>query len=73
MSLLAGCSSKDASGSDVPQKVVHNLAADAARSIDPALNEAVDGTQVLYNAFEGLTRTDEMEQAISGVTWMKIN
>lgn len=70
MSLLAGCSSQEAGGSDVPQKVVHNLAADPA-SIDPALNEAVDGAQVLYNAFEGLTRTDESEQAISGIaeTW----
>ena len=71
MSLLAGCSSDDsAGGSDVPQKVVHNLGADPA-SVDPALNEAVDGSQVLNNAFEGLTRTDADEQTIPGVaeTW----
>jgi len=66
MSLLSGCSSNNSGGSDVPQKVVHNLSADPA-SIDPALNEAVDGSHVLQNAFEGLTRTDAMEQPIAGI------
>lgn len=66
MSLLSGCSSNNAGGSEVAQKVVHNLGADPA-SIDPALNEAVDGSQVLQNAFEGLTRTDAMEQPIAGI------
>ncbi|MGB5823579.1 MAG: ABC transporter substrate-binding protein, partial [Proteocatella sp.] len=66
MSLLSGCSSNNSGGSDVPQTVVHNLSADPA-SIDPALNEAVDGSHVLQNAFEGLTRTDAMEQPIEGI------
>lgn len=68
LSALTGCSTGTSGGADggVPQKVVHNLGADPA-SIDPALNEAVDGSNVLHNAFEGLTRTDEDEQPIPGV------
>lgn len=68
LSALTGCSTGDSGSGDggVPQKVVHNLGADPA-SIDPALNEAVDGSNVLHNTFEGLTRTDADEQPIPGV------
>ena len=46
--------------------VRHNLGADP-KTLDPALNTAVDGATVLANTFEGLMRLDEKEQPIPGI------
>lgn len=53
---------------DIPSggKVTHNLAADP-KTIDPALNAAVDGHQVIQSVFEGLFRIDENEKAVPGI------
>ena len=40
-----------------PGEIVYNLGADP-RTIDPALNQALDGANVIINAFDGLLRTD---------------
>lgn len=69
MSTLAGCGSskKVASGGTANSKeITFNLAADP-KTIDPALNQAVDGGILLVNMFEGLYKLDENQQPIPGV------
>lgn len=67
--LLAGCG-KTATTTDktsgVPQIIKYNLGAEPA-TLDPALNDAVDGATVISNAFEGLCRLDEKSNAVPGV------
>ena len=67
---LFGCGSKTTTETDktkgVAQVIKYNLAAEPA-TIDPALNDAVDGATVLSNAFEGLCRLDEKNSAVPGV------
>lgn len=46
--------------------VRYNLGADP-KTLDPALNTAVDGATVLSNLYEGLMRTDENEMPIPGM------
>ncbi len=65
-SVFAGCSSgskKDSAGNKV---VKINIGADP-RTIDPGLNNSVEGAQVICNAFEGLTNLDQQDKAIPGV------
>lgn len=60
-------------------EIVYNLGADP-RTIDPALNNAVDGANVIINMFEGLVRTsftdapepgcaESWEVSDDGMTW----
>lgn len=64
-SMFAGCSSKPAATKD-PQKVSYNLGADP-QTIDPGLNNSVEGGTVIENAFEGLVNIDTKEQPVPGV------
>lgn len=68
MSVLTGCggssSSDKAAGSK--QEMTFNLGADL-KTLDPALNQAVDGGIVLVNLFEGLYKLDENEKAIPAI------
>ena len=60
---LVACGEKDtASG----QELIHNLGVEV-KTIDPTLNNAVDGSTVIVNAFEGLYRVDVNNKAIPGV------
>jgi len=62
-SVFAGCSS----GSQTASKVVKiNIGADP-KTIDPGLNNSVEGSHVIVNAFEGLTNIDKNEKVIPGV------
>ena len=60
---LVGCGADSA---EVGQELIHNLGAEV-KTIDPALNNAVDGSTVIVNAFEGLARVDENNKAVPGV------
>lgn len=69
LSVLAGCGSKSSTGGSAKaseQVLTYNLGSDP-KTLDPALNNAVDGGIVLSNAFEGLCKVDENNKAISGV------
>lgn len=81
VTLLAGCGGNKESGGAATDPagttegtetsasggvVTHNLASDP-KTIDPALNAAVDGHQVIQSAFEGLCRVDENQKAIPGM------
>lgn len=69
MSVITGCgSSKNGGGASSSSKQVltYNLNADPA-TLDPALNNAVDGAIVIVNLFEGLYKLDENNKAIPGV------
>ncbi len=65
-----GCSQKGGKSGEgdkkTPQVIRYNLGADP-KTLDPALNAAVDGATVLSNAFEGLMRLDDKDQPIYGV------
>ena len=60
---LVGCGAESAEGG---QELIHNLGTEV-KTIDPALNNAVDGSTVIVNVFEGLTRVDENNKAVPGV------
>ena len=69
ISLFAGCGETTDGGDQAAAGggvVTHNLNS-APKSIDPALNTAVDGHQVIYGVFEGLCRLDERDQGIPGI------
>lgn len=66
LSVLAGCGKKEDSAAGVEQVIKYNLGADP-KTLDPALNSAVDGAIVLVNAFEGLMKLDEKDQPIKGI------
>jgi oligopeptide transport system substrate-binding protein len=48
------------------QVVKYNLGTDP-KTVDPALNDAVDGATVICNAFEGLMRLDAKDKPVYGV------
>ena len=58
--LLVGCGD-DSKKESSEQVLTYNLGADS-KTLDPALNTAVDGGIVIANAFEGLCRTDENDK-----------
>ncbi|OOM16689.1 peptide ABC transporter substrate-binding protein [Clostridium saccharobutylicum] len=66
VSVLTGCgaSSGNKAGAD-KQELTFNLGSDP-KTLDPALNQAVDGTIVLDNAFEGLCKLDDKDKAQPG-------
>ena len=62
------------------REIVYNLGADP-RTIDPVLNNAVDGSNVIYNLFEGLVHigfddapeagcAEKWEVSEDGMSWM---
>lgn len=63
LSLFAGCG---AGGAKSEQSIKFNIDSEP-KSIDPALNNGVNGGTVIVNAFEGLTRLDENNKVIPGV------
>jgi oligopeptide transport system substrate-binding protein len=66
MTALVGCGDKGADTTELKNVVRYNLAADV-KTIDPALNAAVDGAIVIVNSFEGLMRLDANDKAMPGV------
>lgn len=68
-SLLSGCGSSSSSNgtkSTAEQKLTYNLGADP-QTIDPGLNDSVEGGTVCANAFEGLLDLDANEKPVAGV------
>ncbi|NFA41123.1 peptide ABC transporter substrate-binding protein [Clostridium botulinum] len=66
LSVLAGCGKSGANNKADGQVMTYNLNADP-KTLDPALNNAVDGAIMLVNTFEGLCKLDENNKAIPGV------
>ncbi|MDP4144319.1 MAG: peptide ABC transporter substrate-binding protein [Bacillota bacterium] len=62
---FVGCGNKTGT-SAVKQVVTYNLGADP-KTIDPGLNDSLEGSNVISNAFEGLLRLDENSQPVAGV------
>ncbi|MDR3596156.1 peptide ABC transporter substrate-binding protein [Clostridium sp.] len=67
LTVLAGCGSKtsDKAATANKQELVYNLGSDP-KTLDPGLNQAVDGSIVAVNAFEGLAKLDDKDKAIPG-------
>ena len=65
---VVGCNSNDDNGDKAKgnEELIYNLGAEV-KTIDPALNNAVDGSIVICNAFEGLMRLDDNQKAIPGI------
>lgn len=72
ISTLAGCGSSSTTSSSSSsseaggKELVFNLGADP-KTIDPALNQAVDGGTLIENMFEGLYKLDEMKKHYPGL------
>lgn len=71
VSVLAGCgsSSNSSTGSDsgaAAKELNFNIGADL-KTLDPALNQAVDGGIVIENLFEGLYKPDDNMQPVPGI------
>lgn len=68
VSVLTGCGSSNSGSSTVAsgQELTFNLGSDV-KTLDPALNQAVDGAILLVNMFEGLYKLDENQKAIPGI------
>lgn len=64
---FAGCAGKTTT---TAQTIRYDLGAEP-KTIDPALNSAVESATIILNAFEGLTKMNEKEQPTPGVakTW----
>lgn len=70
LSVLTGCggsktADKGAATGGDKQELVFNLAADT-KTLDPGLNQSVDGAIIAVNAFEGLCKLDDKDKAIPG-------
>lgn len=70
LSVLVGCGGaktgdKGAATAGDKQELVFNLAADT-KTLDPGLNQSVDGAIIAVNAFEGLAKLDNKDKAIPG-------
>ena len=70
--LFIGCSGNEKSKTDgntitneVKQEIVYNLGSDP-QTIDPLLNTAIDGSNVIVNAFECLMVLNENNEAVPG-------
>lgn len=68
MSVIAGCGSSGNSSKagSSNQVLTYNLNSDP-KTLDPALNSAVDGGIVISNLFEGLYKLDENNKEVPGV------
>ena len=73
-SLFIGCGSSDASNkqsnssntsTEVKQEIIYNLGADP-QTIDPVLNTAIDGSNIIVNAFECLMVLNNKNEAEPG-------
>lgn len=66
-SMFAGCGSSSGTKTlnQADQVVRYNLGAEP-KTIDPALNDAVDGGTVIQNCFEGLMKLNDKDQPIPG-------
>lgn len=63
--LLVSCNGKKAA--DPSLKVLHVQVGPSPETIDPALNSAVDGGNMLIHAFEGLVKFDRGNNIVAGV------
>lgn len=63
---FTGCKSSGGSAESSDQSLIYNLGAESA-SIDPAINDSVQGMHVVTANFEGLTRLDEKGNVKKGV------
>ncbi|WP_294405938.1 peptide ABC transporter substrate-binding protein [uncultured Clostridium sp.] len=71
VSVLTGCGSSSGNGSSSSaaanaQELTFNLGTDI-KTLDPALNQAVDSSILLANMFEGLYKLDENQKAVPGI------
>ncbi|ACD22729.1 peptide ABC transporter substrate-binding protein [Clostridium botulinum] len=64
-SSLVGCGGGSSNDPNA-QVITYNLNSDP-KTLDPALNEAVESGTVIVNAFEGLYKLDENNKAIPGI------
>lgn len=76
MSVVAGCSTggqpqgtqnQGENGENAKEVVIRYNMGTEPQTIDPALNSALDGAEVILHAFEGLTTLDENSKAKPGV------
>ncbi|WP_027308600.1 peptide ABC transporter substrate-binding protein [Caloramator sp. ALD01] len=67
VSLFAGCAKSGKEGEKKAEQVIKYNLGSEPKTLDPALNSAVDGATVIVNTFVGLTRLDAKDQPVPGV------
>jgi oligopeptide transport system substrate-binding protein len=65
-SVFAGCKSSQNTGTTNGLKPIKACVGSEPKSIDPAINQAVDGSIYLVHAFEGLTKADKDNKTVAG-------
>jgi len=65
--IMTGCQSKGTTGSSASGKPITACVGSEPKSIDPAINQAVDGATYIIHTFEGLTATNKDNQIGPGV------
>ncbi len=65
--LLSGCNSAKSSSTPTTLTPIKVCVGSEPASIDPALNQSVDGSIYLVHAFEGLTKTDKNNATVAGI------
>jgi oligopeptide transport system substrate-binding protein len=67
LSVLAGCGAKkeEKAATASKQELVYNLGSDP-KTLDPGLNQSVDGSIIAANIFSGLCDLDDKDKAIPG-------
>lgn len=65
---LTGCKSSGSSaGSSAASRPIKACVGSEPKSIDPAINQSVDGAIYLSHTFEGLTKTDKNNKTVAGI------
>ena len=67
LSVMAGCKQASSSGTASSNVPITACVGSEPKSIDPAINQAVDGATYIIHTFEGLTKTDKNNQIVAGI------
>lgn len=71
-SMFTACKSSTSTGNKQPIKITACVGSEP-KSIDPAINQTIDGSDYLVEAFEGLVKTDKKGNYVPGIakSWDK--
>ena len=67
LSVMAGCKQASPKGTTTSNIPITACVGSEPKSIDPAINQSVDGATYIIHTFEGLTKTDKNNQIVPGI------
>lgn len=66
-SIFSGCKSSNATNASPAATPITACVGSEPKSLDPAINQAVDGAIYISHAFEGLTKADKNNNMVAGI------